>query len=100
MLASDDGMAYARWFPGVSLNFAQNLLRFDELPFTNPAGQVFQEITPLETLEQALEMLDLDAFRKEQNAARAEGRLLGLGVSCYVEPTSMKVGREPTNARL
>jgi len=59
------------------------------LPFTNPAGEVLQEITPLETLEQALEMLDLDAFRAEQAAARAEGRLLGLGVSCYVEPTSM-----------
>ncbi len=67
----------------------RNLLRSDELPFTNPAGQVFQEITPLETLEQALEILDFDAFRQEQAEARAEGRLLGLGASCYVEPTSM-----------
>jgi carbon-monoxide dehydrogenase large subunit len=67
----------------------RNLLRSDELPFTNPAGEVLQEITPLETLEQALEMLNLDAFRAEQAQARAAGRLLGLGVSCYVEPTSM-----------
>ena len=52
----------------------------DDLPFTSPGGNVFQEITPLETLEQALEMLDFDAFRAEQAAARAEGRLLGLGV--------------------
>ena len=41
----------------------------------SPSGNVFQEITPLETLEQALEILDYDAFRKEQAAARAEGRL-------------------------
>ena len=50
---------------------------------------MFTEITPLETLDQALEMLDYEAFRKEQAEARAEGRLLGLGLSVYVEPTSM-----------
>jgi carbon-monoxide dehydrogenase large subunit len=67
----------------------RNLLKFDDLPFTSPAGREYVEITPLETLEQALEMLDYEAFRKEQEAARAEGRLLGVGVSVYVEPTSM-----------
>ena len=30
VLVNDHGMALARWFPGVSLNFAQNLLRFDD----------------------------------------------------------------------
>lgn len=30
VLVNDDGMALARWFPGVSLNYAQNLLRFDD----------------------------------------------------------------------
>ena len=39
---------------------------FGDLPFTAPSGNVFQEITPLETLEQALEILDYEAFRKEQ----------------------------------
>jgi carbon-monoxide dehydrogenase large subunit len=67
----------------------KNLLSAADLPHTAPGGQVFTEITPLETLEQALEILDYDAFRKEQEAARAEGRLLGLGLSVYVEPTSM-----------
>ena len=46
---------------------------FDDLPFTSPSGNVFQEITPLETLEQALELLDYEAFRKEQAEARARG---------------------------
>jgi carbon-monoxide dehydrogenase large subunit len=67
----------------------RNLLRAGDLPFTSPGNNTFQEITPLETLEQALEMLDLEAFRREQIAARADGRYLGLGVSVYVEPTSM-----------
>ena len=30
VLVEEDGVAVARWFPGVSLNFAQNLLRFDD----------------------------------------------------------------------
>ena len=30
VLAEGEHMAEARWFPGVSLNFAQNLLRFDD----------------------------------------------------------------------
>jgi carbon-monoxide dehydrogenase large subunit len=68
----------------------KNLLSAGDLPFTSPAGQVFREITPLETLEQALEMLDYQAFRREQREAREHGRLLGLGTSVYVEPTSMK----------
>ena len=58
-------------------------------PTPRPAGDVFTEITPLETLEQALEILDYDTFRKEQAEAREEGRFLGLGLSVYVEPTSM-----------
>ncbi|MFI5040374.1 MAG: xanthine dehydrogenase family protein molybdopterin-binding subunit [Acidimicrobiales bacterium] len=66
-----------------------NLLAAGDLPFTSPGGNAFTEITPLETLEQAVAMLDLESFRAEQAAARAEGRLLGLGCSSYVEPTSM-----------
>ena len=66
-----------------------NLLAAADLPFTSPSGNVFQDITPLETLEQALAMLDYDAFRAEQAEARAAGRLLGLGCCVYVEPTSM-----------
>jgi carbon-monoxide dehydrogenase large subunit len=76
----------------------RNLLRNDELPFTNPAGKVLQEISPLETLEQALEMLDLEQFRADQQAARADGRLLGVGVCCYVEPTSMSAPTLATEA--
>jgi len=69
----------------------KNLLAATDLPFTSPSGNVFEEITPLESLEQALEILGFEDFRAEQAAARAEGRLLGLGVCAYVEPTSMNV---------
>jgi CO/xanthine dehydrogenase Mo-binding subunit len=36
-----------------------------------------------------MEALDYEAFRDEQRKARAEGRLVGLGVACYVEGTGI-----------
>ena len=65
----------------------RNLLRTDELPMFNPNGMPYDDITPAETFEQALEMLDYEAFRKEQAAARAEGRHLGVG---HVHATSSR----------
>ena len=66
----------------------RNLLRQDELPYANPNGMPYSDITPSETFEQALAILDLDAFRSEQAEARAAGRYLGVGTSTYVEPTT------------
>jgi carbon-monoxide dehydrogenase large subunit len=76
----------------------RNLLRHDELPFMNPNGMTYDSISPYETLEQALEILDYDAFRKEQAAARAEGRFLGVGISSYVEPSTPGYGYYGTEA--
>jgi carbon-monoxide dehydrogenase large subunit len=70
----------------------RNLLRHDELPFPNPNGMTYDSISPLETLEQALEILDYDAFRKQQAEARANGRYLGVGISTYVEPSTPGYG--------
>jgi aerobic carbon-monoxide dehydrogenase large subunit len=67
----------------------KNILWGSDMPFTSPSAQQFNEITPGETLEQAIEMLDYTAFREEQASARAEGRYLGVGFSVYVEPTTM-----------
>ncbi|TDD91820.1 xanthine dehydrogenase family protein molybdopterin-binding subunit [Actinomadura darangshiensis] len=74
----------------------RNLLRRDELPYTNPCGIPYDGISPLKTFEQALEMLGYEAFRREQERARAEGRYLGVGTCTYVEPTSAAVGLHAT----
>jgi carbon-monoxide dehydrogenase large subunit len=70
----------------------RNLLRRDELPYTNPLGMPYSDISPSETFEQALAMLGYEAFRAEQAAARTEGRYLGVGTCTYVEPTASGVG--------
>jgi carbon-monoxide dehydrogenase large subunit len=66
----------------------RNLLHQDELPCSNPVGMPYSDMTPWETFEHALEILDLDAFRREQADARSNGRYLGLGTSTYCEPTT------------
>ena len=66
----------------------RNLLRRDELPCSNPNGMPYSDVSPVETFEKALQMLDYEEFRREQAAARTAGRFLGVGMCNYVEPTS------------
>jgi carbon-monoxide dehydrogenase large subunit len=81
----------------------KNLLSMKDLPFTSPSGKLFVDITPLETFEQALGILDYEKFRADQQQARSEGRLLGLGCGIYVEPTAMAgstLGSEAATVRV
>ncbi|WP_306320023.1 MULTISPECIES: xanthine dehydrogenase family protein molybdopterin-binding subunit [unclassified Streptomyces] len=66
----------------------RNMLSRDELPTTNCNGMPYDHMSPRETFEQALKMLDYDTFRREQERARAAGRHLGVGSCTYVEPTA------------
>ncbi len=76
----------------------RNLLHQDELPYANPHGMTYDHISPLETFEQAVEMLDYPAFRAEQAEARRAGRYLGVGLSTYVEPSTPGFGSYATEA--
>jgi carbon-monoxide dehydrogenase large subunit len=76
----------------------RNLLSADDLPYTTPSGMSVNRVTPRETLEQALAMLDYDAFRAEQAQGRRSGRYLGVGVSVYIEPSAMPFGLGATES--
>jgi carbon-monoxide dehydrogenase large subunit len=76
----------------------RNLLHRDELPHANPNGMTYDNVSPLETFEQALAMLDYGAFRAQQAEARRAGRYLGVGVSNYVEPSTPGTGYYATEA--
>ncbi len=68
----------------------RNVVHAADLPYTTAMGMVYDVVTPEETLEQAAGILDYGAFRAEQaRAFRDEGRLLGVGIGLYVEPSSM-----------
>jgi carbon-monoxide dehydrogenase large subunit len=62
------------------------------MPHPNPNGMPYDHMAPLETLEQALAILDYGAFRRAQAQAREQGRYLGVGLACYAEPTSAAFG--------
>jgi len=69
-----------------------NIVKAADLPYTTCTGMVYDVATPSETMEQALEMLGFENFRAQQLAARAEGRLLGMGVAVYMEPSAIAFG--------
>jgi carbon-monoxide dehydrogenase large subunit len=76
----------------------RNLIDRADLPYRNPNGMTHDNISPRETFEQALAILDYDAFRREQAAARAVGRYLGVGISNYVEASTPGFGYYGTEA--
>jgi carbon-monoxide dehydrogenase large subunit len=70
----------------------RNLVTEADQPLTNGDGRAFHDVTAAACLEQLLAELDYEGFRAGQAAARDEGRLLGIGLSVYVEPTGFAGG--------
>lgn len=62
-----------------------NMYAKADLPAKSTVGVSLDDITARETLERAVELMDLPAFRAKQAAARAEGRLLGVGFATFIE---------------
>ena len=63
----------------------RNLLRPDQFPYEAPNGARYDSGDYERTLDMALELADYSALRQEQARARAEGRLVGIGVYTGVE---------------
>jgi carbon-monoxide dehydrogenase large subunit len=58
-----------------------------KFPYTSATGLVFDEGSYRQTLEMAVEAVDLATFRGRQQAARAEGKYLGIGFATFSERT-------------
>src|SRR5581483_7083741 len=80
----------------------RNVIGRDELPYATATGMVYDNVSPAETLEQAVALAGYDDFRAEQARARGEGRNLGIGIGLYIEPqTGMgALGVEAANVRV
>jgi carbon-monoxide dehydrogenase large subunit len=76
----------------------RNVIRDDEMPYTMPTGMVYDQMTAAATLEQAAEKIDYEQLRERQRQWRADGRLVGIGISLFAEPTSMAFGFMSTDA--
>jgi 2-furoyl-CoA dehydrogenase large subunit len=66
----------------------RNLVRADEFPYQTPAGSLLDSGNYQGCLALALQKIGYDALRVEQEAARRDGRMLGLGVACAVETSA------------
>jgi carbon-monoxide dehydrogenase large subunit len=66
-----------------------NVVPTAELPYTLPTGLTLEMVSPADTLEQAAAIIDYDEFRlAQQRALTEDGRLLGIGIGLYVEPST------------
>ena len=65
-----------------------NMLAASDLPYRMPTGEVLEDITPRETLDEALAAFDVGKFRARQVADRKRGIHRGLGICCVVESTT------------
>ena len=59
----------------------------DRFPYTSATGLVFDEASYRQTLEMAVDAIDLPQLRAQQKTARAEGRYLGIGFATFSERT-------------
>jgi aerobic carbon-monoxide dehydrogenase large subunit len=78
----------------------RNLITKADQPCTTPLGIPLEDITPAECLDKLLDVIDVRAFRVEQEAARKKGQYLGLGIAAYVEPTGAAGAMAPMTGEL
>ena len=63
----------------------KNFIRPDQFPYRTQMGAVYDSGDYERALDHALEAAGWERLKAERDAARAQGRLVGLGLSMYVE---------------
>ena len=74
----------------------KNFVGNDEFPFNTPTGLTYDSGNYAEPLRRALELVNYSELRNDQRAARAEGRLMGIGICTYGEICA--IGPSPATA--
>jgi len=76
----------------------RNVIGADDMPYTLPTGMFYDQMTAAATLEQAAQLIGYDELREQQKGWRADGRLVGIGVSLLAEPSAIAFGWMSTDA--
>lgn len=69
-----------------------NMIRQADLPYRTATDELYEDISPEECLNKALEVYDYPQFRKEQQEDRKKGRYRGLGLCQVIESTTYGTG--------
>lgn len=67
----------------------RNFVRREEMPWETPTGAVLDGGDYGAALDRACDLIDLPAWRRRQAAARAEGRLIGIGFGLGMDACPM-----------
>ena len=70
----------------------RNLVGADEFPYRTPSGGLYDSGDYQACLDDVLALARYDERRDDQARARAEGRLVGIGLACVVEPSVSNMG--------
>ena len=62
-----------------------NFVQPDQFPYKSSAGAVYDTGNYEPALDKALQIIDYKNLRAEQARKRAEGKLMGIGISSYIE---------------
>jgi carbon-monoxide dehydrogenase large subunit len=71
-----------------------NFIQPDQFPYASATGFVYDSGNYPEAMRIALEKLGYEDLRREQDEARKEGRLLGIGISSFTEVVGAGHGKE------
>jgi len=66
----------------------KNMIDPGEMPWTTPVGVLYDSGDYGQNLTRTLTLAKYDELRREQSRLRTKGRLVGLGLACYVEYTA------------
>ena len=77
----------------------RNLLRTEMFPVRTPTGSVYDSADPARLLATALEASDWDGFGARRTAASKAGKLRGLGLALFLEPSG-GLGKEQVELRI
>src|SRR5882672_9895236 len=89
VLTGDGAARLCKPYRGVLLHEMRrrNLVRPEDLPYTSATGNVYDSGSYHAALARLLEVAAYDRLRREQAAARGDGRHLGIGLACFIELT-------------
>jgi carbon-monoxide dehydrogenase large subunit len=71
-----------------------NFIQPDQFPYESATGFLYDSGNYPEAMRMALEKVGYEELRKEQEAARAEGRLLGIGIASFTEVLGAGKGKD------
>ncbi|WP_017729040.1 xanthine dehydrogenase family protein molybdopterin-binding subunit [Halalkalibacterium ligniniphilum] len=70
----------------------KNLIKKEQFPFTTASGGIYDSGDYEQSFELALITGKYEEFRKKQEEARKNGKILGVGLACIVEPSGSNMG--------